>query len=154
MFLFFKLLGCGQSGEHLESVPHLAEGEFVRELGAALIRRLPMEASLAKATTQRRKFATPIPVQVCVSMSKNCWPGRLLILTCFFYLSVDGMWSSWGTFTFCSVTCGTGIQSRVRSCTNPAPLHGGEFCLWPSEDMQSCLESKCPGNVLCYVLLI
>ncbi|WAR29970.1 CADN-like protein, partial [Mya arenaria] len=41
--------------------------------------------------------------------------------------AVDGHWSTWSTST-CTVTCGTGLATSTRTCTNPAPSHGGQTC--------------------------
>jgi hypothetical protein len=52
---------------------------------------------------------------------------------------VNGGWSSWG---LCSKTCGSGMQSRT--CTNPAPSHGGASCSGVSS--QVCNTQVCPIN--------
>ncbi|XP_048736194.2 coadhesin-like [Ostrea edulis] len=57
---------------------------------------------------------------------------------------VDGVWSAWGSFGACSVTCGTGIRFRTRSCSNPAPTNGGSDCSGHSEDAVICTEQLCP----------
>ncbi|XP_078617535.1 uncharacterized protein LOC144885488 [Branchiostoma floridae x Branchiostoma japonicum] len=51
---------------------------------------------------------------------------------------VDGEWSDWSPWSGCSVTCGSGTQTRDRSCTNPAPAHGGADCVGPDEEVQAC----------------
>ncbi|CAH1801920.1 unnamed protein product, partial [Owenia fusiformis] len=34
-------------------------------------------------------------------------------------ISTPGGWGEWSGFTSCSASCGSGIKSRVRACTNP-----------------------------------
>ncbi|XP_052254086.1 coadhesin-like [Dreissena polymorpha] len=55
-------------------------------------------------------------------------------------------WSSWGT---CSVTCASGIWTRSRSCSNPAPQHKGADCtsLGAATETSSCNTGiMCPIN--------
>ena len=40
---------------------------------------------------------------------------------------IDGVWSEWSPWS-CKVSCGPGSSFRQRSCTNPEPQHGGEYC--------------------------
>lgn len=48
----------------------------------------------------------------------------------------------------CSVTCGLGVHSRSRTCTDPTPAHGGRNCSrqGPTTEMASCMDRKCPIN--------
>ena len=64
------------------------------------------------------------------------------------FFSVNGNWSDWSDYEKCSVSCGGGSQKRTRSCTNPAPAHGGELCTGSDEESQSCGTSPCPGKLL------
>lgn len=70
--------------------------------------------------------------------------------------SVDGGWSSWGSWSLttgaCSSTCGQGSQTytRTRSCTNPSPKNGGNKCNGKSTEVKSssCFMSECTGKQL------
>lgn len=66
---------------------------------------------------------------------------------------VDGGWSGWSAWAdtgACSAACGGGTlpQERTRTCTNPAPAHGGASCVGASTDTQSiaCNVGACPVN--------
>ena len=67
----------------------------------------------------------------------------ILLIT---FLIVDGHWSPWGAFGYCSKSCGGGEQRRSRTCTNPAPSGGGNTCLGPSYQSISCNTKTCPGE--------
>ncbi|XP_018012193.1 semaphorin-5A [Hyalella azteca] len=43
--------------------------------------------------------------------------------------TVHGGWTSWSSWSQCSASCGVAVKSRRRSCTNPAPQHGGRVCV-------------------------
>ncbi|XP_019647720.1 PREDICTED: platelet endothelial aggregation receptor 1-like [Branchiostoma belcheri] len=58
---------------------------------------------------------------------------------------VDGSWSGWSPWSACSVTCGSGTQTRKRTCTDPAPANGGATCEGPARDTQDChTGTGCP----------
>ena len=59
---------------------------------------------------------------------------------------VDGAYTEWSSYGACSVSCGGGTQRRDRSCTNPAPQHGGKSCDGPAEETKSCNNMACPGT--------
>lgn len=61
-------------------------------------------------------------------------------------ISVDGSWATWGNWGTCTVTCGGGIQSRSRTCTNPAPQYGGANCPSFSSSTQACNTHNCPSE--------
>ena len=58
--------------------------------------------------------------------------------------SVDGGWTAWGTCDANVGVCGGGIQ--YRSCSNPYPSCGGDYCVGASS--QSCTVS-CPSGQNC-----
>ena len=66
----------------------------------------------------------------------------------FMQFIVDGKWADWSNWGQCSVTCGTGNQQRTRTCTNPAPEHGGLDCVGnSSETDKSCVLDPCPSEL-------
>ena len=65
-----------------------------------------------------------------------------------FLFTVDGGYSDFGDWSACSADCGRGTQTRTRTCTNPAPAHGGADCVGDSSEARECNTHACPGNVL------
>ncbi|XP_055671290.1 hemicentin-1 [Falco peregrinus] len=63
-------------------------------------------------------------------------------------VQVHGGFSDWLDWRACSVTCGQGVQERVRQCNNPLPANGGRRCEGPDTDVRSCHNKPCPvdGN--------
>ncbi|WAR26346.1 LOW QUALITY PROTEIN: HMCN1-like protein [Mya arenaria] len=59
---------------------------------------------------------------------------------------VDGGMSDWSEWSTCSHSCGTGTQTRNRTCTNPTPLYGGAYCMEDNNEDQLCLVVNCPIN--------
>ncbi|XP_062592704.1 uncharacterized protein LOC134254174 [Saccostrea cucullata] len=57
---------------------------------------------------------------------------------------IDGGYTEWSAWGACSVTCGDGVQTRTRTCTNPAPAHGGADCVGEDSQTQNCTASACP----------
>ena len=53
------------------------------------------------------------------------------------------MWTEWSR---CSTVCGDGIQMRSRTCTNPAPAHGGMPCQGKPTEKQSCKIKECKSK--------
>ena len=42
--------------------------------------------------------------------------------------AVNGSWSVWHDVYRCSVSCGSGVQRRMRRCDDPPTQNGGEDC--------------------------
>lgn len=57
---------------------------------------------------------------------------------------IDGHWAAFGGWDQCSVSCGGGITHRRRTCTNPAPDHGGDECDGSATDKMDCNKQPCP----------
>ncbi|XP_022080242.1 SCO-spondin-like isoform X2 [Acanthaster planci] len=56
---------------------------------------------------------------------------------------VDGNWAPWSTWSACSRTCGGGTTGRVRTCTDPAPEHGGSDCAGEDAEFTDCGDAAC-----------
>lgn len=62
------------------------------------------------------------------------------------FITVDGVWASWGSYGACTVTCGGGTQERQRTCTNPVPQYGGANCPGSTVSSQACNTQNCPSE--------
>jgi len=60
---------------------------------------------------------------------------------------VNGLWSTWTSWSRCSKTCGTGSQTRTRSCNQPAPSCGGASCRGSGSEGQDCNTQCCRKHV-------
>lgn len=64
-----------------------------------------------------------------------------------FLLSKEhGNWSEWSQWTYCSESCGGGVNVRRRKCDNPAPYNGGDYCAGSGNDTKSCNQFRCSGK--------
>ena len=62
---------------------------------------------------------------------------------------VAGSWSEWENWSVCSVTCGSGLRERTRSCDNPKPSNGGADCVGEALESEACNKEKCRAG-LCF----
>ncbi|XP_076815322.1 A disintegrin and metalloproteinase with thrombospondin motifs 6-like isoform X1 [Clavelina lepadiformis] len=58
--------------------------------------------------------------------------------------AVDGSWGDWSAWSECSRSCGSGASSSSRSCDNPAPEHGGKYCIGERMRYKICNTGSCP----------
>lgn len=83
----------------------------------------------------------------CISSGvKNCKGKSELVRSCRKPpCPIHGGWSTWGNWSICSKTCGTGYQVQSRTCSNPTPKYGGRTCQGPLQQSRSCEKAKyCP----------
>jgi len=57
---------------------------------------------------------------------------------------VDGGWGEWSEWSECPVSCGGGENTRIRTCDNPVPEHGGADCVGDASETGPCNENPCP----------
>ncbi|KAM8931068.1 hemicentin-1 [Pelodytes ibericus] len=65
-----------------------------------------------------------------------------------FTVRVPGGFSEWLPWQACSVSCGQGVQRRMRLCNNPVPANGGLYCQGMETETRRCQHKPCPvdGN--------
>lgn len=56
---------------------------------------------------------------------------------------VDGSWTSWSSWSSCSATCGGGVMTRSRECSNPPPSMGGADCDGADMETELCNTNEC-----------
>uniref|UniRef100_A0A3Q3K3Y4 Hemicentin 1 n=1 Tax=Monopterus albus TaxID=43700 RepID=A0A3Q3K3Y4_MONAL len=61
---------------------------------------------------------------------------------------VHGGFSDWAEWGPCSVSCGAGMQKKLRQCNNPVPANGGRHCAGSNTETRGCQGKPCPvaGN--------
>ncbi|KAM6059259.1 A disintegrin and metalloproteinase with thrombospondin motifs 7 isoform 1-T1 [Theristicus caerulescens] len=60
--------------------------------------------------------------------------------------AIDGGWGSWSSWAACSRSCGAGVQSAERQCSNPTPKYGGRYCLGERKRFRICNVRPCPPD--------
>ncbi|XP_053153473.1 A disintegrin and metalloproteinase with thrombospondin motifs 12 [Hemicordylus capensis] len=58
--------------------------------------------------------------------------------------AVNGGWGSWSSWSHCTRTCGAGIQTAERQCSNPEPQFGGKYCTGERKRYRMCNIKLCP----------
>uniref|UniRef100_A0A2K6AI53 ADAM metallopeptidase with thrombospondin type 1 motif 7 n=1 Tax=Mandrillus leucophaeus TaxID=9568 RepID=A0A2K6AI53_MANLE len=60
--------------------------------------------------------------------------------------AVDGGWSGWSAWSICSRSCGVGVQSAERQCTQPTPKYKGRYCVGERKRFRLCNLQACPAG--------
>uniref|UniRef100_A0A8B9BPY1 ADAM metallopeptidase with thrombospondin type 1 motif 7 n=1 Tax=Anser brachyrhynchus TaxID=132585 RepID=A0A8B9BPY1_9AVES len=60
--------------------------------------------------------------------------------------AIDGSWGPWSSWAACSRSCGAGVQSAERQCSNPTPKYGGRYCLGERKRFRICNIRPCPPD--------
>ncbi len=64
--------------------------------------------------------------------------------------AVHGGFSEWIDWGACSVSCGRGVQKRLRQCNKPFPANGGRHCIGSATETRSCQGKPCSGKLDCH----
>ncbi|XP_053387505.1 thrombospondin-2-like isoform X2 [Mercenaria mercenaria] len=57
---------------------------------------------------------------------------------------IDGHWSNWNPWSYCTATCGGGLKTRYRNCTYPDHSLHGKFCQGSNNETRACSTYHCP----------
>ncbi|KAL4227652.1 negative regulation of cellular response to hepatocyte growth factor stimulus [Mactra antiquata] len=60
--------------------------------------------------------------------------------------AINGEWGQWTSWTECTRTCGGGVSNSQRHCDNPAPSHGGKYCLGERKRYRICNTEECQNT--------
>uniref|UniRef100_A0A669BJR1 ADAM metallopeptidase with thrombospondin type 1 motif, 12 n=1 Tax=Oreochromis niloticus TaxID=8128 RepID=A0A669BJR1_ORENI len=93
----------------------------------------------------RSKLDSPIDGTRC-GPEKWCISGECVIVGKL-PETVNGGWGQWSTWSYCSRTCGIGVQSAERECNNPKPEFGGKYCTGERKRYRTCNTKPCPNNI-------
>ena len=143
----------GPAGVHGALAAEAVELETKIVIEAVPLLFRSMEGDLAQVYRVKLSRATEDTVLVCMA-SVNY--KRTLVLLCpkhhqslwvsLNFNVVNGGWSSWGSWSRCSKTCGTGLYTRYRACTAPRPSYGGKSCVGSSRQQHSCSNRRCTSK--------
>ncbi|KAL9959839.1 hypothetical protein ACROYT_G033197 [Oculina patagonica] len=91
--------------------------------------------------TRSRVCDNPLPK----NGGRDCVGPAIESQECFVqHCPVDAGWNQWSQWSLCSLTCGGGMRSHNRTCTNPSPQHGGRTCTGNGFEQQMCSNQSCP----------
>ncbi|TSK57997.1 Thrombospondin-1 [Bagarius yarrelli] len=87
----------------------------------------------------------------CDRINNNCEGTSVQTRDCYLQecdkrFKQDGSWSHWSPWSSCSVTCGSGVITRIRLCNSPTPQMGGKECQGQGRQTEKCEKSSCPIN--------
>ncbi|KAI5611298.1 thrombospondin-1 isoform X2, partial [Silurus asotus] len=92
----------------------------------------------------------------CDRINNNCEGTSVQTRDCYLQecdkrFKQDGSWSHWSPWSSCSVTCGSGVITRIRLCNSPTPQMGGKECQGQGRQTENCEKSPCPNVKILYL---
>ncbi|XP_060565047.1 hemicentin-1-like [Ruditapes philippinarum] len=95
---------------------------------------------------RHRNCSNPVPDRY----GDHCFGDTMDARLCMPGPCANGGWSDWGVWATCSVTCGTGVLSRSRTCSNPRPSSTGSLCDGNSIQVTSCSLPPCRTQMIAF----
>ena len=108
----------------------------------------PAEGALASVDVLRaaresvltKGCVTATLAQVCVSLSYSYHTHDVFLPKGL--VTAEASWSTWGSWSSCTKTCGRGRSDRYRSCS------GGSTCPGDGSEARWCNNNSCPGHLV------
>uniref|UniRef100_A0A7M6DLR0 Uncharacterized protein n=1 Tax=Clytia hemisphaerica TaxID=252671 RepID=A0A7M6DLR0_9CNID len=101
-----------------------------------------VNVELVKRCTLRQSFDTR--ARICVgSANSTALYAERRIKRSHTPVKVDGGFSTWSSWSMCTLSCGIGFSERVRECNNPSPLNGGNPCVGQTLQTRHCYHGAC-----------
>ncbi|XP_013408472.1 hemicentin-1-like [Lingula anatina] len=101
----------------------------------------PWSACSAAGRRYRRRSCTNPPPRYG---GASCPGSPLEFGSCSQTVAVNGGWAPWGSWSTCSQQC-NGQRTRERTCSRPAPQHGGRPCPGGNSETSTCNVGACPS---------
>ncbi|XP_060593958.1 A disintegrin and metalloproteinase with thrombospondin motifs adt-1-like [Ruditapes philippinarum] len=93
---------------------------------------------------RHRKCTNPVPSR----FGDHCFGDPIDVRICEQGPCANGGWTEWGTWSSCSSTCGGGVRSQSRTCTNPRPSLSGAYCDGKDMKVTACNTGTCVPNII------
>ena len=98
---------------------------------------------VVKTVAQDYAVRKVLPAQGSFKITDSCWDyhyGRM-VKHIWTIISAGGVYSGWGAWSACSVTCGIGVKRRDRSCSKAT--NGDQGCDGVSSEPAICNDASC-----------
>ena len=69
-----------------------------------------------------------------------------VIVVSYKHIAVNAASSQQSEWSLCSATCGSGIQTRGRTCTAPPTREDGKDCSGDFSEVRACEKTNCPRS--------
>ena len=79
-----------------------------------------------KIPTKPKEVGILVDIGLCANIHIDIGPD-----------SADGQWASWGSWSQCSASCGTGTRNRTATSCN-GPFYGGLPCIGSGTETETC----------------
>eukprot|EP00058_Branchiostoma_floridae_P020606 XP_002606096.1 hypothetical protein BRAFLDRAFT_88006 [Branchiostoma floridae] len=106
----------------------------------------PCDRTCDMGYRQRRRgcMVNPNVEQANSDGNLNCVGRRMEIMECHVAeCAVNGNWAAWSSWSDCTATCGDGVRTRDRTCTDPAPYGDGTECDGQGTEVEHCSIPPC-----------